>query len=446
MIEKTQQRLDKNGNITLTEDDSTYGYSSELDQVLLTQANNGIENLNFNYDPAPPFAPVAYGAQAKDPKNALGLIQGQYTVNYDGTNQIASIVGAAEKTAFTSTHDPAGRLLESISGNMIGEGIPAFSAILKYDTFGRKSSVSFSNNSSGTMKYDLDNRVSQIEWQTNSLWFLSDSISEQLTYDPAGNVLSQTREFGKQAYSYDPTNQLTSVVAQGSASGFFGKMEDNGIAQALSQSFEYDLAGNRTLASTSGKAQFIGNQIVSNQKANFQSDADGFGNLAAEIPDSDPHLTRNYTYRTDGKLTQMSVTFDDQWRCDPTMSQVITQTQYYFDALGRRIGKQTKYSPNQGGRLGPALGMTQSFSYLVNQDKILLAKGGDGRLDLYIDGQGIDEHLAEVSSNGSEIQIRTNGSPHEHDPEQGSWRVWVSPEWERDPSSQRVLFFDLSLI
>jgi hypothetical protein len=113
-------------------------------------------------------------------------------------------------------------------------------------------------------------------------------------------------------------------------------------------------------------------------------------------------MTRNYTYRTDGKLTQMNVVFDNQWRCDPSISQVVTQTQYFFDALGRRVAKQTTFKPNLGRSMGPALGFTQSFSYLVNQDKILFSKSGDGILSLYLDGQGIDEHLGKVSRIGTQ--------------------------------------------
>lgn len=51
--------------------------------------------------------------------------------------------------------------------------------------------------------------------------------------------------------------------------------------------------------------------------------------------------------------------------------------------------------------MGPSLGFTQAFSYLIDQEKILLSKGGDGTLNLYLDGQGIDEHLGEVSRNGT---------------------------------------------
>jgi RHS repeat-associated protein len=401
LIEKTQQRLDKNGNVTLTEDDSTFSYSPEIDKVLMTQANNGVENLSFSYDPAPPFAPVAYSTQATDPKNALGLIQGQYSVEYDGTNQVQSIKDALGHDAFVSSHDEAGRLLQIASGNLIGNDANPLSIAMKYDSFGRKSSISASDHTSGSMQYDLKNRISEIDWQTGFL-FLSDKITEQLAYDPAGNVLSQTREFGKLSYGYDPTNELTSVAAQGSAQGWFGKFENQAVASDLSQKYGYDLAGNRTLASITGTSQFIDNQIVSNSRTTFQSDADGFGNLSSEIGGSSSHMTRNYTYRTDGKLTQMNVVFDSEWRCDPSINQVVTQTQYFFDALGRRVAKQTTFKPNLGRSMGPSLGFTQAFSYLVNQDKILFSKSGDGILSLYLDGQGIDEHLGKVSRIGTQ--------------------------------------------
>jgi hypothetical protein len=64
---------------------------------------------------------------------------------------------------------------------------------------GNFASISASDHTSGSMQYDLKNRISEIDWQTGFL-FLSDKITEQLAYDPAGNVLSQTREFGKLSY------------------------------------------------------------------------------------------------------------------------------------------------------------------------------------------------------------------------------------------------------
>jgi RHS repeat-associated protein len=80
---------------------------------------------------------------------------------------------------------------------------------------------------------------------------------------------------------------------------------------------------------------------------------------------------------------------------------------FFYDALGRRVAKTITASPwvaslvgatGTERTLGAATTYNQTFSYLVNQDKILLGTSGDGVQTLYLDGQGIDEHLGEVSS------------------------------------------------
>ncbi len=64
-------------------------------------------------------------------------------------------------------------------------------------------------------------------------------------------------------------------------------------------------------------------------------------------------------------------------------------TEYYFDALNRRVAKELTIDGNT---------FNQSFAYLADQNKILLARNGDGEETLYIDGQGINERLARINS------------------------------------------------
>ena len=42
----------------------------------------------------------------------------------------------------------------------------------------------------------------------------------------------------------------------------------------------------------------------------------------------------------------------------------------------------------------------QSYSYLGTENRILLAKNFDGQVFAYIDGNGIDQHLGELSHSG----------------------------------------------
>ncbi|OFZ18894.1 MAG: hypothetical protein A2X94_03215 [Bdellovibrionales bacterium GWB1_55_8] len=76
------------------------------------------------------------------------------------------------------------------------------------------------------------------------------------------------------------------------------------------------------------------------------------------------------------------------------------QAEYFYDALGRRVAKRVTKGSD------PAF--TQSYMHLGEQDKILLGKSGDGEITLYLDGQGIDEHLGEVSSRG----VKTYATDH----------------------------------
>jgi hypothetical protein len=96
------------------------------------------------------------------------------------------------------------------------------------------------------MQYDLLNRLTEIQWnkKSDSWWGTAEKIEEELAYDSGGNPLVETREFGRLSYAYDPTNQLSSVVAQGSG----GQFDDKVLSLAFSRDYEYDLKGNRTLA------------------------------------------------------------------------------------------------------------------------------------------------------------------------------------------------------
>lgn len=69
---------------------------------------------------------------------------------------------------------------------------------------------------------------------------------------------------------------------------------------------------------------------------------------------------------------------------------------------------------------------TQTYNYLLNQNRILIGQAGDGIQTLYFDGQGIDEHLGQVTATGvkgyqtdhlgSVLNTVTGGPGNEFDP------------------------------
>jgi hypothetical protein len=74
------------------------------------------------------------------------------------------------------------------------------------------------------------------------------------------------------------------------------------------------------------------------------------------------------------------------------------KAEYFYDALGRRVA--IRITSRGHGR--PFL---VDYTHLVNQDKILLARGSAKNLTLYLDGQGIDEHFGRVSERDRKIFV-----------------------------------------
>ncbi|OFZ18890.1 MAG: hypothetical protein A2X94_03195 [Bdellovibrionales bacterium GWB1_55_8] len=140
-----------------------------------------------------------------------------------------------------------------------------------------------------------------------------------------------------------------------------------------SQSRAYDYAGNRV----SQGSQSIANLLLENSTHKFVPDAFGTGSLAQKV-DRASGAAENFAYRADQKLL--------------SYSRNGIQAEYFYDALGRRVAKKVTKGSDQA--------FTQSYVYLGEEDKILLGKAGDGEITVYLDGQGIDEHLGEVSSRG----------------------------------------------
>jgi RHS repeat-associated protein len=360
---KTQYR--RNGTEVISvEDSSNYVYEPTLDVTKLIQANNSAAQLSFQYETAPPFKNIQFSDQNSQFQGAFDVIRGITGDIVKITNQNGSVVENA-------TYDIAGRLLSISSGSFIPGSANAWNAIITNDSFGRKSKTSFSNGANEQYQYDHLNRV------TNSTWYdphskVTQEI-ERLVYDPAGNVSKRTRPITVESFSYDPSNELVNaatVLSAGSA------IFSTAIATV------YDANGNRTNQSIGGVSTSEVNFLVSGNGLQYFSDADGYGERASAVDffgNKD-----SYTYRTDGKLVSYV-------RTDKN-GQMLISTQYFYDALNRRMMK----------KITNALGnnFSNTFVHLSDEDRILLSKNGVSQMTVYLDGQGVDEHLGHTSSQG----------------------------------------------
>jgi RHS repeat-associated protein len=75
-------------------------------------------------------------------------------------------------------------------------------------------------------------------------------------------------------------------------------------------------------------------------------------------------------------------------------------TEYSYDALGRRVSKNVQTREDKKGE-----SFSQAYLYLADEDKILLGRDGHGKITLYVDGQGIDEHLGEATKEKAKSYI-----------------------------------------
>lgn len=352
-------------------DSNTFAYKRLLDAPARVSANNDHVNLSFGFENRPPFAMTNYSVKSNG-INELGIIEGDFSVENDPTGQIAVLrEQGLTNPIFVNEFDSEGRLLKKTSRY---NGHRLISTV-GYDSFGRKSSISHDNGISGTVSYDDLDRITSIDYAGSELNFSEDISYELLT----GNMTSITREFGQIDLGYDERDQLTSVNYVGSAIP----------AELLNRSTDYDRAGNRLNDTQSGVGRYIRNAIIEDDNYRYYTDPNGFGNIVQRTNKATKEQ-QVYDYWTDGKLRKFT-----KYEMVPN-SQKTMEVDYFFDALGRRVAKKVRTGAGE---------FTQAYTYLGAEDKILLAKSGDAKVQLQVDGQGIDDHFAEIKRDGIKTMI-----------------------------------------
>ncbi len=360
------------------DDSSTFSYSRQIDNVARISANNSVASLSFINETAPPFLMSSYSITAGSAGGALNLTQGTFNIGRDVTGNIAAVSGPNGQL-YSAGYDPAGRL----TGIQSGFNAANYSATIGYDGFGRKNSVTHSTGLAGTYSYDLLSRITAISWNGFD-GETAQAMSENLAYDPAGNITSITRELGGFDFSYDSIDQLVSTG--------FAPSQGVNLGALVSRQWSWDPAGNRAGDNINGSSVFFANSILSDALHSYQSDSMGLGNVvqkntpAAQVIDL-------FSYRADSRVTSyMNVTdVNGNGAYDPGADTMNRSGQFYYDALGRRAANVI----SKGGT-----SFTQSFSYLGDRGRFLTTTAGDGSTRLYLDAKGLNEHLAEIGPSG----------------------------------------------
>lgn len=356
-------------------DEATFSYQRLLDAPSQLTANNQHVNLGFSHENKPPFAMTDYSVHSAKTNNPLGIIEGDFSVENDPSGGLKTLREAnLNNPIFENEFDREGRLTKKTS-RYNGHRLISTQ---EYDSYGRKMSIAHDTGLEGEMSYDKLNRLKSLNYFGEGYEF-----SEFLTYElSTGNLTRIERELGDLDLTYDSKDQLQSVSYSG----------DQGLESVLNRTLTYDRSGNRLDDTFSGQGRFIRNAVVEDENFRYYSDSNGFGNIVQRTNKTTGEQ-QVYDYWTDGKMRKLTK-YEQLPNSTTTM-----EVDYYFDALGRRVAKKIKTRSNE---------FTNTYTYLANQDKILLAKSGDNKVQLQVDGQGIDEHWAQINKSG----IKTFTSDH----------------------------------
>ena len=177
-------------------------------------------------------------------------------------------------------------------------------------------------------------------------------------------------------FTHDQADQLTSERPA------LGNLVDN-------RSWSFDGVGNLTNDSVLGAGSSVINVITQLGGRSYASDTDGWGNITRISGNQNSIGDSRFSYRADGQITGFTKSIGSGG------GRVDTNATYAIDALGRRIAKSV--TRTGGGAV------TQAYAFMGEEDKVLLGRRGDNVVQLFIDGKGVDEHLAQVDSGAVKV-------------------------------------------
>ena len=319
----------------------------------LSRALGSDSSLAFNYDGSNRLI----GSETQDNKTVPNIIL-SYT--YDKNDNILSVRDSVtlNEGQILYDYDESNRLIQ------IGQDSPTDPAVIKfnYNRLNQRIQVIYPNDTTTNYTYTpgKPNRLRELTHQKStgsSVDTLSSFIFSYNLNDHITNMSTSRSEITVNPhlnYLYDETNQLISATKP---------------QEAGAETFSYDLSGNRL--QRDGDTQdsaFSDRNELTNDKA-FSYTYDRNGNLTQK------------THLTTGEITEYEWDYENQLASIKTkinaMSNPVTVVSYKYDALGRRIAKETQ---------------TEATKYIYDRDHILLEFNTDDLLGAkYVTSQLTDE-------------------------------------------------------
>jgi len=276
-------------------------------------------DLSFTYDKASNLT------RASD--NDSDLIS-----TYDSLNRLETVLttewGTQPEVTLTNSYDKVGNRLKletsidttssieySYNDNNLLETLTTGSGKIisfDYDAANRLTNLAFPNSITSNFTYDTQGRLENIIHQNGS----GNLLDLAYGYNNLGNISSITEPSKIQSFTYDKIQQLIT-----------------GGSTAKPENYQYDPAGNREASHLSAEySHDAANHLEQDDQFDYIYDKEG--NLTSRTDKTNEEVTI-FTWDAQNKLTK--ITHSDN-----------TETNYRYDALGRRIEKNvnsniTKY-------------------------------------------------------------------------------------------------------
>ncbi|MGJ5816748.1 RHS repeat-associated core domain-containing protein [Paludibaculum fermentans] len=278
-----------------------------------------------------------------------------YWISYDAMNRPAQMTDSRTGATITHAYDKSGRLaaITDAEGGVTRYERDANGAItsitgpggaitrLAYDARGLRTRLDLPNGVKATYDYDALGRLTSLVYsndrgETLLLW--------NYGYDQAGNRVSIVDSAGPHTYTYDEQDRLTGAIHP----------------DQESESYSYDLAGNRLGSGAKAYTHDDEGQLTSDSEAVFGYDRQG--NVVSR---EDSKGKVKYVYNASNRLVMVEM---------PGGPEV----KFTYDAMGRRIAKSVDGATTQ---------------YFWDGDRLIAETGPEGSQTHYLNGIGIDEIL-----------------------------------------------------
>jgi RHS repeat-associated protein len=339
--------------------------------------------------------------------NAQGQVTATMTYQYDANNRLTSEQDPNSSYAFT--YDGIGELTKV--DNLGTPNAPRMWLTFSYDAFGNV--LKITDSSSGgfpaiSYGYDQDNNLALAQFKTfgNGRARLYYDQSDRLTtvtrdggnggasiqtvwsYDNADRVTGITHSSSSAGalatftYGFDQASQLTSYTGpEGSLTYTYDNASElTGVGNARSESYSYDLNGNRNMTgwSTGGNNRLTGD-------GTFTYAYDNEGNLLSKTRLSDSQQwTFTWDYRN--RLTQAVV--------KTSVGVTVANDIFTYDVEDQRIGKSTNG--------------TQTWTFYKDHNPYADFNGSGTLVYRYLYGKGLDQLLGRDDGTASKWYLTDN--------------------------------------